>query len=241
MSDAFPLENLQIATPCPADWNAMEGDDRSRFCGQCQLNVYNLAGMTRSEAEDLLQNAEGRVCIRMFRRADGTILTKDCPVGLRMLHRRKLTNFAKQAAVVTIAVTAAGMFTVLPAESKRAPQQNQMLTGAPMPFPETVEPQPKPVKMGAVKVKDKAEPTSNPETKDPKVCPEKSKEKKSTSKPVLMGKPVVEQGNVYTPPQTPEPDRAIMGDVAYPPAPPKQPPLMEMGEVVAPPQNGGQH
>jgi hypothetical protein len=66
----------------------MVGNERVRFCGQCSLNVYNLSAMTRSEAEQLISQAEGRLCVRYYRRADGTVLTKNCPVGLRSLKRR---------------------------------------------------------------------------------------------------------------------------------------------------------
>ncbi len=83
-----PLDHVRIASPCSADWESMLGDDRRRFCGQCELNVYNLSGMTKAEAEDLVNRAEGRLCVRFYRRTDGTILTKDCPVGLRAIKRR---------------------------------------------------------------------------------------------------------------------------------------------------------
>ena len=76
-----PLDNVRIASPCSADWNEMYGDERMRFCGQCRLNVYNLSGMTRYDAEHLLRLSEGRLCVRYYQRPDGTILTKDCPVG----------------------------------------------------------------------------------------------------------------------------------------------------------------
>lgn len=33
-------------------------------------------------------NAEGRLCIKFYRRRDGSILTQDCPVGLRRLKQR---------------------------------------------------------------------------------------------------------------------------------------------------------
>jgi len=83
-----PLNNLKIASPCSANWNEMIGNERSRHCGDCQLNVYNLSGMTRLEAENFLVNAEGRVCVRFFKRSDGTVLTKDCPVGWQAIKRR---------------------------------------------------------------------------------------------------------------------------------------------------------
>jgi hypothetical protein len=66
----------------------MIGDTRQRFCGDCKMNVYNLSGMTKQEAENLIVNAEGRLCVRFFRRADGTVLTKDCPVGWAAVKRR---------------------------------------------------------------------------------------------------------------------------------------------------------
>jgi hypothetical protein len=71
----------------------MAGDERKRFCGDCKMNVYNLSGMTRYDAENLLKNAEGRLCVRYFQRADGTILTKDCPVGWAKVKGR-MTAFA---------------------------------------------------------------------------------------------------------------------------------------------------
>ncbi len=83
-----PLKNLKIASPCSAEWNAMAGDDRKRFCGECKLNVYDLSGMTSYDAENLLRNSEGRLCVRFYQRADGTVLTKDCPIGWNRVKQR---------------------------------------------------------------------------------------------------------------------------------------------------------
>jgi hypothetical protein len=66
----------------------MIGTERKRYCGECKLNVYNISGMTRTEAETLLIQSEGRLCVRYYRRADGTILTKDCPVGWAKVKER---------------------------------------------------------------------------------------------------------------------------------------------------------
>ena len=77
------LESLRIATPCSADWDDMKGDDLVRFCGRCEKNVYDLSALTREAAEQLVADKEGRMCVRFFRRADGTVLTSDCPVGVR--------------------------------------------------------------------------------------------------------------------------------------------------------------
>ena len=66
----------------------MTGDDRARFCSLCSLQVYNIAELTRKQAAALISASEGRICGRLYRRSDGTIVTKDCPVGLRAIRRR---------------------------------------------------------------------------------------------------------------------------------------------------------
>src|SRR5882724_5826594 len=85
---SIPLNNIKVAAPCQADWNGMIGNDRVRFCCQCNLNVYNLSSMSRKDAEDLIQSTEGRLCVRYYRRNDGTVITDNCPVGLRALKLR---------------------------------------------------------------------------------------------------------------------------------------------------------
>jgi hypothetical protein len=82
------LGRVQVAAPCEEGWDEMRGDERVRFCARCSLNVFNLSAMTRREAERLVLNAEGRLCVRFYRRRDGTMLTQNCPVGLIKLKRR---------------------------------------------------------------------------------------------------------------------------------------------------------
>ncbi len=89
------LDRISIAAPCTADWDSMPGSDRVRHCAECNKNVYNLSEMTvynlsemtRREAEALLREKEGQLCARLYRRADGTILTSNCPAGLRAIGR----------------------------------------------------------------------------------------------------------------------------------------------------------
>jgi hypothetical protein len=82
------LNNIKIASPCDADWEKMYGDARQRFCSDCKLNVYNISEMTRKEAEDLILRSEGRLCLSIYRRKDGTVITQDCPVGWALIKRR---------------------------------------------------------------------------------------------------------------------------------------------------------
>ena len=81
------LEDLRIASPCKADWTKMAGDERVRFCGSCEKYVYNVTGLSRPEAEALV-SGQGEVCVRLSRRADGTVITNDCPVGATSKARR---------------------------------------------------------------------------------------------------------------------------------------------------------
>jgi len=94
------LDRVRVAAPCSADWKEMRGDERVRFCERCSLNVYNLSAMTRREAERLVVRSEGQLCVRFYRRADGTTLTRNCPVGLRALKRR-VSRVASAVAAAT--------------------------------------------------------------------------------------------------------------------------------------------
>lgn len=94
MTDRRILDQITVASPCSADWNQMQGDDRSRYCGQCRLHVHDLSAMTTDEALALLRSASDRVCARFHRRSDGRVLTRDCPVGLRQRLRRAWTRAA---------------------------------------------------------------------------------------------------------------------------------------------------
>lgn len=117
MSFDNPLNNVRIASPCSANWNEMYGDERVRFCGQCKLNVYNLSGMTRYDAENLFRLSEGRLCVRYYQRADGTIITKDCPVGWARTKER-ISLWA--AAVFSVIVSIFGGVFVISTLSGRA-------------------------------------------------------------------------------------------------------------------------
>ncbi len=72
---------VSVASPCKERWDGMVGDERVRHCSRCDKNVYNLSGMTAEEVVALVEAREGDICVRYFKRADGTMITSDCPVG----------------------------------------------------------------------------------------------------------------------------------------------------------------
>jgi Carboxypeptidase regulatory-like domain len=93
MDQKFDINKLRIASPCSVGWETMTGNDRMRHCDSCKLNVYSTDAMTKCDLEDLIFRTEGRTCLRLHRRADGTVLTKDCPVGLRG-YQKRVARFA---------------------------------------------------------------------------------------------------------------------------------------------------
>jgi hypothetical protein len=97
------LPNIRMANPCPADWNAMRGDDRVRACATCDKNVYNLSAMTRADAEALIVSKHGDLCAQYWQRADGTIILSDCTVQLTR-RRRTLAAFAAVTALAGAAL-----------------------------------------------------------------------------------------------------------------------------------------
>ncbi len=46
----------------------MSGDERTRFCTDCSKHVYNLSAMTTAEAEELILEKEGHLCVRYYKR-----------------------------------------------------------------------------------------------------------------------------------------------------------------------------
>ena len=94
------LEDIRIASPCPASWNEMYGDEKSRFCNICSKNVYNISAMTRPEAQLFINKMDGGFCGLLYMRKDGTVLTADCPVGLSALRKLIAKRIAMVAAIV---------------------------------------------------------------------------------------------------------------------------------------------
>ena len=101
------LQTVKVASPCSAEWNDMQGDDRVRHCPKCDKDVYDLSALSREEADLLLAAREGKACIRLFQREDGTVLTQDCPIGVR---RKRLALAGVLALGSSVAGTALSLF-----------------------------------------------------------------------------------------------------------------------------------
>jgi hypothetical protein len=74
---------------------------------KCDKDVYDLSALSREEADLLLAAREGKACIRLFQCDDGTVLTQDCPVGVR---RKRLALAGVLALGSSVAGTALSLF-----------------------------------------------------------------------------------------------------------------------------------
>ncbi len=102
----FNIEQLRVAKPCGVGWETMTGDEKKRHCDSCEMSVYNTEAMTAYEINRLITKTDGRICGRIRRRADGTIVTKQCPKGLRDYGKR----VSRIAAAAMTAILAAFSF-----------------------------------------------------------------------------------------------------------------------------------
>jgi hypothetical protein len=194
LQPSFNLDDVQVASPCPANWDDMVGSDKVRFCASCQKNVFNLSGMKRDEAIQLVQATEGRICVRFFRRADGTMLTEDCPVGVQAaLRRAKRMTYA--AAAVSLGAVAALLAVLGGGLTRRTCQRIDEVKTT---IEQQIEPEPMPL-MGA--------PPPPPPTMGEAVPVEPVKEDLPE---MVMGKiaaPVEMKGDLVVPP--PKPHKAV--------------------------------
>ncbi|MBX9688542.1 MAG: hypothetical protein K2X27_17670 [Candidatus Obscuribacterales bacterium] len=126
------LDRVLVAAPCPVSWDSMEGDERVRFCSGCSCNVYNISDMSKTEAESFLEKNGVSQCLRFFRRSDGTIMTDNCPRGLRAMRDRCRSSMKTVAGLVTALLAFVPAVRAQDADKESAPR---VLGGKPMMHP----------------------------------------------------------------------------------------------------------
>ncbi|MGD9685298.1 MAG: hypothetical protein AB7W16_29360 [Candidatus Obscuribacterales bacterium] len=133
MPDKSPLDDIRIAAPCHEDWDRMTGDERTRFCQSCSKSVFNISELSKKDAEALIRSKQGELCIRLYKRADGTVITDDCPVGLRKLRDRlKLAASLVAGLLATILSTIPVVGKESCDQEKRVDDRRVRLMGKPM-------------------------------------------------------------------------------------------------------------
>ena len=73
--NAVSLDVIQVAEPCTQPWERMSGDGGVRYCEGCRKHVYDLSAMSRTEAERLVCEGAGTLCVRFARGEDGRVQT----------------------------------------------------------------------------------------------------------------------------------------------------------------------
>jgi hypothetical protein len=106
MSKKSLLDSIQSPSPCSKNWNEMIGDDRVRFCGSCEKNVYNLLAMPAKEAHKFAAKNAGKVCIRYVRTIDGRVQTADAPELYKIGGRASRLTAGVFGAALTLSVMA---------------------------------------------------------------------------------------------------------------------------------------
>ena len=71
------LDSIKIQSPCSESWDEMQGSDTVRFCSHCAKNIHDLSTMTRREAQKIVADSNGNLCVRYIRRPDGQIQTTE--------------------------------------------------------------------------------------------------------------------------------------------------------------------
>jgi len=101
------LDQLQVVSPCSTDWDRMSGDEKKRFCAECDKFVYDFSQMTRQQVEAIVSIHQGRMCARITRRPDGSLLTLETPTVHPAVARRAspVVN-ATLAAILSLSVPA---------------------------------------------------------------------------------------------------------------------------------------
>ena len=124
------IQDVRIASPCPSAWGNMRGNDRVWHCAECNLEVYNFSAMTAPEIEELVAGRQGgRLCARIYRRADGTILMRDCPRSLRAVAQKVSRVAAAMLAAVMSLNSAWGQTGQKPKQCPPSAQQENHDSG----------------------------------------------------------------------------------------------------------------
>ena len=107
------LDRIHIASPCAAEWDEMVGNEQVRFCRHCSLHVHDLSKITAKDAMKLVASSRGTLCVRYYRRPDGTVQTAASAPPLTHIKRR-LSRLAAGAFGATLSLAS-------PAAAQSAP------------------------------------------------------------------------------------------------------------------------
>jgi hypothetical protein len=129
--------DIRIASPCHKNWNQMVGSEQVRYCPECQRSVYNFSAMTTSEVEAIAAAREGRLCVRFYQAADGSMQIQNSPRGLHeSIRRASLVAASAMSALLTF-----GPAMAVTPQQNQEPQLVQIKPAAAPPILQVVDPE----------------------------------------------------------------------------------------------------
>ncbi len=125
----LPVEPLQKEDPlvfrmsasCAPICKDSDMAGRVSYCERCQLRVYDLDKMSKTEADELIFKMEGIKPETLYKRTDGKFLIKNCPVGQKRILNVTLLTFI--AGMILLTFTWVALSTPVP--PRVVPKTNQ--------------------------------------------------------------------------------------------------------------------
>ena len=130
---SFSLNQIDVAKPCSADWDAMPGTDSARFCKHCQKHVHNLSAMSTDDAERLVCQSAGSLCIRMERDFGGQLRT----LSYESTHGRLRWSWRKWSVIGLCGALIAGTANAFLFGDRAMRTRSGVMMGAACPLPAT--------------------------------------------------------------------------------------------------------
>jgi hypothetical protein len=96
----------RAATPCSTLTDEpTRGTGRARYCWRCGLDVYDVASLAPADARAVMGLAGGAPCPALYVRRDGTVMKRDCPVGVRRNRVQRWLGVASAVVVLLAAIS----------------------------------------------------------------------------------------------------------------------------------------
>lgn len=62
--EKLTAESISIKSPCSESWDEMSGNEKTRACSHCEMNVNDISMMTEADAFGLIDESNGNLCVR---------------------------------------------------------------------------------------------------------------------------------------------------------------------------------
>ncbi len=114
MKEKYIVDSISIKSPCSQKWDEMSGNEKTRACSHCEMNVNDISMMTETKAWDLIDESNGNLCVRYEAHP-----VTNAPIFANMLYQiTRQTGVTAGVLGATLAVSAV-------ANAQKTPENNQ--------------------------------------------------------------------------------------------------------------------